>query len=129
MNCKRSAWLCLLAAAPSVPAIAAAPQCATCSREVALAKDDVQCVLERVSKQLSRSLDPVVVATQGCRTKVRDGTRLEPVRQGRASAKSKGQASGEPYLLTKQDAQCLLARLRAVDAKVRDLRIDLRDCR
>lgn len=113
---------------PATVLAAGPPGCATCAKEVALSKAEVQCVLDRVSKQLSSALDPVVVATNGCGAKVKDGTRLEAVRQGRATARKGGAANGGPYLLTKTDAQCLVRKLRQVDPKAKDLMIDLRSC-
>lgn len=107
---------------------AAATSCATCTREVALSKAEVQCVLERVTRQLSSSLDPVVVATNSCGAKIRDGTRLEAVRQGRPPSRKSGRRPNEPYLLTKADAQCLVRKIRQADPKARELHFDLRTC-
>lgn len=117
-----------LAAIPAAAHAAGPPSCATCAKEVSLSKAEVQCVLDRVGKQLSSALDPVVVATTGCSGKVRDGTRLEAVRQGRKVAKRSDGSVVEPYLLTKSDAQCLVRKLKQVDPKARELRIDLRSC-
>lgn len=125
----RTALALSLATVALVPEVVlAAASCATCSKEVALSRSEVQCVVDRVNKQLMNSLDPIVVATSGCKEKVKDGTRLEAVRQrGGPSSKDKSQGGG-PYLLTKADARCLLVKLKSFDRKDKILRFDLRTC-
>lgn len=113
----------------SMPANAAGVgSCTTCTKDVAVSKAEVRCVLDRVTRQLSSSLDPVVVATNGCGSKISDGTRLEAVRQGRQSSRKTNGQVREPYLLTKADAQCLVQRLKSADPKASQIRIDLRTC-
>lgn len=106
----------------------AAGPCATCAKQVDLSKTEVKCVIERVTKQLSSSLDPVVVATNGCGKVIRDGTRSEAVRQGRRSTLNSERKVDTPYLLTKADALCLIRKLKQADPKARELRIDLTTC-
>jgi hypothetical protein len=118
-----------LSGALSLSSVAEASTCATCAKEIELSKSEVQCVIDRVNKQLSSSLDPIVVATNGCGAAVRDGTRSEAVRQSRQSKKTNGSRAATPYLLTKADAQCLVRKLKQADASVRELRIDLNTCK
>lgn len=110
------------------PITAFAAPCATCNREVSITRGEVQCVIERLNKQLNSSADPIVVATIGCGKKVNDGTRLESVRQGRSASSRSGAKIGGPYLVTKSDAQCLLRKLKESQVKSRELTIDLRQC-
>jgi hypothetical protein len=117
-----------VATAPLVAQAIAATPCATCTRDVALSRNEIQCVIERLNKQLSTAVDPVVVATAGCGKKIADGTRLESVRQARKSASKGANGAGGPYLITKSDAQCLLRKLRQIDPKAREVKVDLRQC-
>ncbi len=125
---RRMIWAGFAMFVPAAAYAGSVASCATCAKEVTLTKSEIKCVSDRVSKQILSALDLVIVATSGCSGKLRDGTRMEAVRQGRPVTKAGGRNPSEPYLLTKSDAVCFLRKLKLVDPKTRDLRIDLRNC-
>ena len=110
----------------ALPAPAADHACATCDRVVVLAKKDAKCVDQRLSQQLTGTQDPILVPVDGCGA-ARDGSRQEMLPQ--TGHRNKAGPPQPVYLLTRPDAQCLHARLMALDSPDRVVTIDLGDCR